>query len=241
MEKNSNENLGKDNKKTKPKTKMIIIIILAIVLAAVVLVICINDIQYLFCNSNNDDEPRALKPIIYLYPEEATEINVKLGKPENITCSYPVYKESGWNVFANTDGTLIDTDTGRTLYSLYWEGIYSEQASFEDGFVVKGTEVVEFLEEKLEILGLNEIEAEEFIVYWLPKLQENEYNFIRFATMDEINSSMPLEFSAEPDTIIRVLMQYKALDNYIEVKEQSLETPERIGFVAVEWGGSEIK
>ena len=88
---------------------------------------------------------------------------------------------------------------------------------------------------------LTEIEAEEFIVYWLPKLQENEYNYIRFATMDEINKNMPLEFSVEPDTIIRVLMQYKALDNYIEVNEQKLETPERTGFVAVEWGGTEIK
>ena len=59
--------------------------------------------------------------------------------------------------------------------------------------------------------------------------------------MDEINKNMPLEFSVKPDTIIRVLMQYKALDNYIEVKEQKLETPERTGFVAVEWGGTEIK
>ena len=52
---------------------------------------------------------------------------------------------------------------------------------------------------------------------------------------------MPLEFSVEPDNIIRVLMQYRALDSYIEVNEQKLETPERTGFVAVEWGGTEIK
>lgn len=57
---------------------------------------------------------------------------------------------------------------------------------------------------------------------------------MRFATMDEINKNMPLDFSVEPDTIIRVLMQYKVLDNYIEVNEQKLETPERKGFVAVE-------
>jgi len=85
------------------------------------------------------------------------------------------------------------------------------------------------------------MEAEEFIVYWLPRLQENEYNYIRFATIDEINEIMPLEFSAEPDTIIRVLMQFKCLENPIEVQEQELETPERTGFVAVEWGGTEIK
>ena len=58
--------------------------------------------------------------------------------------------------------------------------------------------------------------------------------------MDEINSIMPLEFSIEPDSLIRVLMEYKPLDKYMEVKEQQLMTPERTGFVVVEWGGTEI-
>lgn len=52
---------------------------------------------------------------------------------------------------------------------------------------------------------------------------------------------MPLEFSIEPDTLIRVLMTYKGLDKLIDVEEQQLEIPERTGFVAVEWGGTEIK
>ena len=110
----------------------------------------------------------------------------------------------------------------------------------DEGFVIKGEDTLSFLEEKLATLGLNEFEAEEFIVYWLPKLQNNKYNFIRFATMDEINSIMPLEFSIEPDSLIRVLMEYKPLDKYMEVKEQQLMTPERTGFVVVEWGGTEI-
>jgi hypothetical protein len=198
------------------------------------------------CNGNGVvehplyDDPMDKKPIIYLYPEERMELTIKLGKPENITVSYPKYK-NGWNVIANPDGTLIDKETGRKLYSLYWEGLQSEPISMEEGFVVKKDDLVPFLEEKLEVLGLNELEAEEFIVYWLPRLQENEYNFIRFATMEEINRNMPLEFSVEPDTLIRVLMEFKPLDNYLEVPEQKLETRERNGFVAVEWGGVELK
>lgn len=35
-------------------------------------------------------------------------------------------------------------------------------------------------------------------------------------------------------------MTYKGLKNPIKVQEQKLETPERNGFVAVEWGGTEI-
>jgi len=180
------------------------------------------------------------KPIIYLYPQEETELSVKLGCHEKVTCSYPKY-EDGWNVVAKPDGTLIDLDTGRSLYALYWEGINTMKSEMKEGFVVKGSDTIKFLEEKLEILGLNEREAEEFIVYWLPKLEANKYNYIRFATMEEINEDMPLEFSVKPDTLIRVLMEFKGLDEYIEVPEQKLETPERKGFVVVEWGGTELK
>ena len=249
---NSNEEKFENKKEIKIKLSTIIIIgiIVALVIVGIVIFASISQ------SSKSDTTPKTtnrsgivsngsyfgpdFKPIIYLYPEKTTELSVKLGKSENITCSYPKYN-NGWNVIANTDGTLIDKNTGRKLYSLYWEGIHSEPYNLEEGFVVKGNNTIEFLEEKLAILGLTEIEAEEFIVYWLPKLQENKYNYIRFATMDEINKNMPLEFSVEPDTIIRVLMQFKGLEKPIEVQEQKLEAPERAGFVAVEWGGTEIK
>lgn len=181
------------------------------------------------------------KPIIYLYPTQETEITVKLKKEQNIICSYPNYPSDGWKVTAKPNGDLTYIPNGRKLYSLYYESTSVEDFKIQkDGFIVKGTEVAEFLEEKLKILGLTEREAEEFIVYWLPKLQENKYNYIRFATIEEINTNMPLEFSKEPDTLIRVFMTYKGLSKPIEVEEQQLETPERVGFVAVEWGGSEI-
>jgi len=180
------------------------------------------------------------KPIIYLYSQETIELTVKLGNPEKITCSYPKYKE-GWKVIAEPSGILTDVETQRKLYALYWEGIESLKTEMTEGFVVKGEDTIEFLEEKLEILGLNEKEAEEFIIYWLPQMQNNKYNYIRFATKEEINEYMPLEFSVQPDSIIRILMQFKAINEYKEIPEQNLETPKRDGFVAVEWGGTEIK
>lgn len=149
--------------------------------------------------------------------------------------------EDEWKVIAEPDGTLTDVETQRKLYALYWEGKDALQPEMTEGFIVKGEDTIEFLEEKLEILGLNERETEEFIIYWLPKMQNNEYNYIRFATTEEINEYMPLEFSVKPDSIIRILMQYKAIDEYLEIPEQQLTTPKRDGFVAVEWGGTEIK
>lgn len=186
-------------------------------------------------------DPVAYKPIIYLYPTEDTEISVELLKDENLTCSYPKYKDK-WNVLAQPNGNLKDLTTDRQLYALYYESENSIDFKVEnDGFVIKGEDTAEFLEEKLAILGLNERESEEFIIYWLPKLEANKYNYIRFATLDEINANMPLEINPSPDTIIRVLMTFKGLDNPIDVQEQQLKTPDRTGFVAVEWGGTEIK
>ena len=246
---NNNEKMSEENTKDNVNKIWIIVSIIVVLIA----ILIINEIEMkkmeesneanICQNINNgttDEIVDLVKPIIYLYPKEQTEVTVKLGKTEEVTCSYPKY-DNGWNVIAKTDGTLIDTKTQRTLYSLYWEGTGMSNIDMSEGFVVKGEDTIEFLEEKLAILGLNDKEAEEFIIYWLPKMQDNKYNYIRFATIDEINEYMPLEFSVEPDTLIRILMQYKSLDEYIKISEQKLETPERKGFVAVEWGGSEIE
>lgn len=191
------------------------------------------------CYSNPDV---ILKPIIYLYPENKIDVTVRLGAPEKITTSYPKYN-NGWDITAYPNGDLIDKSSGNKLYSLYWEG--ERDANILDlttGFVVESEDMANFLEEKLEILGLNYREKEEFIVYWLPKLEANKYNYIYFATEEEINSEMPLEFSIQPDTIIRVRMIFKGLDEYKNIEEQMLEpAPEREGFTVIEWGGTELK
>jgi hypothetical protein len=59
--------------------------------------------------------------------------------------------------------------------------------------------------------------------------------------MEELNSYMALDIEPKPDTLIRVFMEYKPLDEYKEVKEQELVKVQRKGYTVVEWGGSEIK
>jgi len=259
MENEEKEELKQETPKEQPKNKKskisILIIILTIIFFVSITGFIIakifdddceeknyntykNNASGLFVDINTQYDD---KPIIYLYPTEETEVNVKLGNPEKIICSYPKYID-GWNVIAKPDGTLTYTETGRELYSLYWEGKDANaKVNTEEGFVVRGEDTVSFLEEKLEILGLNSKEAEEFIIYWLPKMESNKYNYIRFATMEEIEEYMPLEVNPTPDTVIRILMEFKGLDEYIEVKEQKLEKAKRSGFAVVEWGGTEIK
>ena len=182
----------------------------------------------------------AYKPIIYVYPEKDMDLTIKLGNTNNLLYTYPKYKDE-WNVRVSKDGNIYDYETKRNYYGLYWEGIDNYKLDMSEGFVVKGSDTVKFLEEKLSLLGLNEYEINEFIIYWIDKLESNNYNFISFRNIDDINKSMPLEFSEKPDTLIRVMMDFKALDNYIEVKEQSLTKVERKGYTVVEWGGTYFK
>ena len=182
---------------------------------------------------------KSFKPVIYLYPEDEEEVTVKLGKKENLTCTYPKYKD-GWKVLAKPSGDLIELETGKELYSLYWEGKNNVKHDLTEGFIVEGENAASFLEEKLEILGLNSREKQEFIIYWLPELEANKLNYIRFETKEQIDEDMPLEITPVPDTIIRIMMVVKKINKPLDVKEQVLTSVERKGFTVVEWGGTRI-
>ena len=193
------------------------------------------------CECACDPDRIYAKPIIYFYPEEITDVTVVLGYPENTTHTYPKYNKS-WKVQAEPNGDLTDLKTGRHYYALYWEGKNTISTSMpNEGFVIKGEDTISFLEQKLEQLGLTERESAEFIIYWLPKLENAKYNLIRFQTLAEQNKNMPLDITPKPNTLIRVMMEYKNLDKPISIKEQILPLqPKRDGFTVVEWGGTEI-
>lgn len=185
------------------------------------------------------EEQLAAKPVIYLYPQQETQVEVRLTLDGVLTASYPDYGE-GWQVVARPDGTLTDPDTGREYYCLFWEGISRAEYDLSSGFVVPGEDTAEFLEQTLERLGLNQREADEFIIYWLPRMEGNPYNLITFQTRAYTDAAA-LEVDPQPDTVIRVFMAWKPLEQPVEVEQQVLEpAPERKGFTLVEWGGTEL-
>ncbi len=179
----------------------------------------------------------AYKPVIYLYPQEETQVSVKLDLDGEFLCTYPEYNE-GWTVTASPDGTLTD---GELSYNyLFWEGKLNVVYDFSEGFCVKGSDTAEFLETSLEKLGLNRKEANEFIVFWLERMQSNPYNVVSFRT-DDYTEAAKLQVSPEPDTMIRVFMTWYPSDVEIDIPEQVLTSPERSGFTVVEWGGQEVR
>ncbi len=179
------------------------------------------------------------KPIIYFYPEEETVVNVRLNLIGEMYRSYPYYGKDGWVGYtARPDGTLIDPN-GSEYYALYWEGAVDGDLDFSKGYCVEGSRTAEFLEDILPRLGLSAREAEEFIVFWLPRMDGNAYNLISFQ-FENYTKYAQLDIDPQPDTLIRVFMAWKALDEAVEIEPQEIVTPERVGFTVVEWGGTEL-
>ena len=183
------------------------------------------------------DEPVDEKPVLYLYPEEETAVHVQLTYSGKLTHTYPAY-EDGWRVTAAPDGTLTDAAC-RQYYFLFWEGSTDADYDFSLGFCVAGRDTAAFLEEALAALGLTDKEANEFIVYWLPRMEGNAYNLIAFQT-DAYTETAQLRIDPAPDTVLRVFMAWQPLAKPVDIAPQTLTAPDRTGFTVVEWGGCEV-
>lgn len=178
------------------------------------------------------------KPVIYLYPTQKTDISVKLSLDGNLTCTYPAYNGQ-WNVTAYPDGRLINHADQKEYSYLYWEGKTSAKYDLSKGFVVAGKGTSAFLQKELAYLGLTPKEYNEFIVYWLPQMQDNPYNLITFQTKAYTDCTKLL-ITPKPDSELRVFMVYKPLERKIDLPAQILQPFERKGYAVVEWGGSQV-
>ena len=178
------------------------------------------------------------KPVIYLYPEQPTDVSVKLDYNGKLTVTDPYYGD-GWEVTAQPDGTLTTSD-GSVYPYLFWEGERNFEYELTEGFCVSGADTESFLLEKLSFLGLSEKETADFTEFWLPHLKNNAYNIITFRGEDYTDNAV-LDISPKPETVIRVFMTVKPSDKYVDIASQKLENaPERSGFTVVEWGGTVI-
>lgn len=178
------------------------------------------------------------KPVIYLYPEETTQVEVLLETDGELVASWPAYGD-GWRVTAQPDGTLTDEDGNEYSY-LFWEAESNTVYDFSQGFCVAGEDTGEFLRETLAAMGLTPKEYNEFIVYWLPLMQGNPYNLISFQD-EAYTESAVLTVSPAPDSLLRVFMAWRPLTEAVEIEPQAIEPFQRNGFTVVEWGGAQVK
>ena len=177
------------------------------------------------------------KPVIYLYPEEPMDVSVQLNiKNSKFTTVYPKFNyKNTWNVHAQPNGDIYIKDK---LYPyLFWEADSYNEQDTNEGFIVSDEEAEKFLEEKLDILGLNDNEKTDFITFWLPVLLRNKLSLCTFQT-EKFFKSFELNITPKPDSMIRIFLSIKKLDSPINIKVQKLSSVERTGFTVIEWGGS---
>jgi hypothetical protein len=194
-----------------------------------------SDAQNISFNSFDYD-----KPVIYLYPEEETDVHVELElTSSDLATTYPRY-DNGWDVTAYPDGTLLNKADGTHHRYLFWDSTNATtRFDLSKGFCVAGCDTEIFLKEKLTYMGLTEEEMNEFIVYWLPRMERNAYNLISFQGSAYTDSAR-LNISPAPDSLLRIFMTYVPLENRVDIEPQQLDTFERKGFTVVEWGGSQL-
>lgn len=179
------------------------------------------------------------KPVIYLYPrEDETYVYVRLSFNGEITHTIPEIQGDSWFVTADKDGTI--TYGGKTYPYLFWEGEPYFKCDFYTGYCIKGEETEAFLRDILPGFGLSDSEMQDFIDYWVPQMEGSPYNMISFQEKTYTENAA-LSTVPNPDTLIRVFMAWYPSDRFIKISPQIVESPERDGFVVVEWGGCKVK
>lgn len=179
------------------------------------------------------------KPIIYLYPERETLVNVKvLPTTGELTFTLPKY-ENMWTVLADRNSTIRDTK-GDTYEYLWWESTSKHLPDITDGFVVKNENLEAFLNLALTQAGFNHKEINDFKEFWIPEMKSKHspYYKIHFLQNEDVNILANLLIYPKPTTEIRIFMIYERLNEYEEIKPQEIKHTSRKGFTVAEWGGT---
>lgn len=181
------------------------------------------------------------KPVIYLYPEVKTIVDVSLKVPGTIPVSIPFYPaDGGWkNIEAYPGGKFIYQ--GKTYNELFYEANITPIAPPDNGIIVKRENINDSLKQITAKLGLNTTEQHEFLNYWMPRLNDlnSRYVHISVFSPDQKDIIDHVDITPKPDTFIQFIMYYKPLQKTLNLKPLQLPNtpPKRVGFTAVEWGG----
>lgn len=188
------------------------------------------------------------KPVIYLYSENDLTASIRLDPKGEFTFTYPEYN-AGWNVRVNKSGGITDLTTNKNYPYLFWEAksknlFYQMKQNTLEGFIINTDSTIHFLEDKLTALGLNATEQTDFITFWGPILQKEQFALIQFLVDDVYQSTIAeLQITPRPDVMRRVYILCSPLKDSavgMKVVPQEFKSFERFGFTVVEWGGSEI-
>ncbi|HVZ11908.1 MAG TPA: hypothetical protein VG965_02670 [Patescibacteria group bacterium] len=180
------------------------------------------------------------KPVVYLYPEAPTSVDVQVDTPGKIVVSDPHYPDGGWkNVLANPDGSLLYNNKSYT--ELFYESEVNDFTKPDDGILIKKSELSDNLAKYIGLIGLNSAESKEFLDFWIPRLDRLNSKYILFSQIKPTakNKIDKLNINPEPNTRIEFIAYFKPVNEQTDIKPLILpdSPPRRSGFTMVEWGG----
>jgi hypothetical protein len=178
------------------------------------------------------------KPVIYLYPQAPTLVNVQVITAGSVVVSNPQYPVDGWkNILANPDGTL--QYEGEYYSELFYESSVNTFQQPQEGITIPTNQLSEKLNGLLDQLGLIGHEKQEFLAFWMPRLEALNSPYIFFSILDPSTKANidTVSISPKPDTQIEFIAYFKAVSVLAINTLELPPTPERKGFVSVEWGG----
>jgi len=181
-----------------------------------------------------DDTLRVYKPNIYLYPQSATRVNVRLDVPQGgaIVESDPEYID-GWNVWVEPTGLI-----NRKLDYLFYECRLPLSLSLSEGWKISQTRLECFFTQNMRENGFNDREIGDFIQYWMPLLNEYPCYTIYPLQTRRVNALLPLNISPPPDNLLRLWYVVEGADSNTELPVTPVRAPDftRRGFCVAEWG-----
>lgn len=173
------------------------------------------------------------KPNIYIYPPTRSTVSVTLEFPMGggVTESIPAYGE-GWNVEVEPSGRI-----GGKYDYLFYESSAPDRYQYTSGWIVEKGDLTAFFRKNLSETGFNEKESQDFIDYWIPRLNGFSRYIIYPQYAAEIEKVIRLKVDKRPDSVLRLFYVIKGTDE----KGMQLSLPvipkfTREGFVVTEWG-----
>ena len=178
---------------------------------------------------------RALKPNIYLYPTEKSQLNVNLSFPlgGKIVTSIPNYN-SGWKIVVDPSGLINDK-----YQFLFYESDQPNIWQLDKGWIIKKTDLNTFFSNNMSKYGFQGREITDFLDYWIPRLTNSEYYEIYPQETNVVQTVIKLDISKTPDNILRLFYVIKGTNNKSNTKITLPTEPVqfiRTGFCVTEWG-----
>ena len=173
------------------------------------------------------------KPNIYIYPNEKIELSVKLDFPigGKVVTSIPEYG-TGWNILVDASGLINDT------YSyLFYESTQPDVWQRNNGWNIQTDKLESFFRNNMTEYGFNGREINDFIEYWIPRLNDYPLYSIYPQTKSIIDDVIQLDFSKQPENIMRLFYFIKGHSQLQDkLAAPTIDNFVREGYSVTEWG-----